>query len=339
MAKETLAVKFRPKSFDDLTEQEAIKIILEEQIRTKTFKHAYLFCGPAGCGKTTSARIFANMINEGQGSPIEIDAASNSGVDNIRTIIDDAKRKSLDSEYKVYIVDECHSLSNGAWQALLKLLEEPPKFTIFILCTTDPQKIPATIISRVQRYQFNKISTKGIENRLKKIIQEECQEKSIDYDTDAISYIAKMAEGGMRDSITMMDKCLSLSRSLTTENVVKALGTVDYEVFFKLLKSLSTMKKDDAIKIIEQVFNDGKDLKQFINQFQQFMVDVSKYTLFKSFEYIHIPNLSEYTKALEETAQEQATKVLSFIKDLAVVLKWETNPKDCIETAILLMEE
>ena len=158
MASQSLAVKYRPQSFDDMTEQGAIKSILTNQINTKTFKHGYLFTGPAGTGKTTSARIFADMINDKKGNPIEIDAASNSGVDNIRNIIDDAKRKPLDAEYKVFIIDECHSLSSGAWQALLKTLEEPPKFSIFILCTTDPQKIPNTILSRVQRYNFQKIS-------------------------------------------------------------------------------------------------------------------------------------------------------------------------------------
>lgn len=173
MAKESLAVKYRPHSFEDLTEQSAVKDILENQIKTKTFQHGYLFTGPAGTGKTTSARIFASMINDGKGNPIEVDAASNSGVDNIRQIIEDAKRKPLDAEYKIFIVDECHSLSNGAWQALLKTLEEPPKFTIFIFCTTDPQKVPATILSRVQRYNFQKISNEGIVKRLEDICKME----------------------------------------------------------------------------------------------------------------------------------------------------------------------
>ena len=124
-------------------------------------------------GKTTSARIFANKINEGLGNPIEVDAASNNGVEQIRVIIDDAKFKPLDSKYKIYILDECHMLSNGAWNAMLKLLEEPPKTTIFILCTTDPQKIPKTILSRVQRYDFNKISLDGIVKRLEYILQQE----------------------------------------------------------------------------------------------------------------------------------------------------------------------
>lgn len=173
MAKEPLAVKYRPTSFNDMTEQSAIKDILENQIKTKTFQHGYLFTGPAGTGKTTSARIFANMINNGKGNPIEVDAASNSGVDNVRQIIEDAKRKPLDAEYKIFIIDECHSLSNGAWQALLKTLEETPKFTIFIFCTTNPEKIPPTILSRVQRFQFNKISNDGIYQRLKYIIEAE----------------------------------------------------------------------------------------------------------------------------------------------------------------------
>ena len=173
MAQQSLAVKYRPMSFNDMTEQSAIKDILENQIKTNSFQNGYLFTGPAGTGKTTSARIFANMINDGKGNPIEVDAASNSGVDNIRQIIDDAKRKPLDAEYKIFIVDECHSLSDSSWQALLKTLEEPPKFTIFIFCTTNPEKIPQTILSRVQRYNFQRISQEGIVNRLKYVLQQE----------------------------------------------------------------------------------------------------------------------------------------------------------------------
>lgn len=181
---QSLAVKYRPKTFDDVVEQSSIKVILEQQLSTGTFKHAYLFCGGAGTGKTTCARIFANEINKNSGNPIEIDAASNNGVDDVREIIQQAKTKSLDSEYKVFIIDECHSLSNTAWQAMLKLIEEPPAKSIFIFCTTDPQKIPKTILSRVQRYDFNRISQEGIVKRLKHIIDKENEEYARHRDMD-----------------------------------------------------------------------------------------------------------------------------------------------------------
>ena len=214
MNNQTLAVKYRPKDWKDLTEQEYIKVILENQIETNSIKNAYLFTG-------------------GQGNPIEVDAASNNGVEQVRVIIDDAKFKPLDSKYKIYIMDECHMLSNGAWNAMLKLLEEPPKTTIFILCTTDPQKIPKTILSRVQRYDFNKISFEGIVNRLKWIVNEEnknlkVSDEYIGVDDEALEYIAKVSEGGMRDAISMLDKCLSFTRTLDVANVVKALGISDY---------------------------------------------------------------------------------------------------------------
>ena len=148
---ESLAVKYRPRTFADLCGQSSVVKILTRQIETGEFKNAVLFNGASGCGKTTIARIIANMINNGVGEPIEIDAASNSSVDNVRQIIHDAQERSIDSKYKIYIIDECHSLSNQAWQAFLKCIEEPPKYTIFIFCTTDPQKIPETIKNRVQR--------------------------------------------------------------------------------------------------------------------------------------------------------------------------------------------
>ena len=168
---QALALKYRPHTFSDLTEQSAVVKILTNQIETNTIKHGYLFVGAAGTGKTTSARIFANMINKGSGEPIELDAASNNSVDDIRRIIEEAQTKSLDSEYKVFIIDECHSLSNQAWQAMLKTLEEPPSKSIFIFCTTDPQKIPNTILSRVQRYNFQRISQEGIVQRLLYILR------------------------------------------------------------------------------------------------------------------------------------------------------------------------
>lgn len=344
MARQALAVKYRPKDFNDLTEQGAIKDILTNQIETKTFQHGYLFTGPAGTGKTTSARIFANMINQGKGNPIEVDAASNSGVDNIRNIIEDAKRKPLDAEYKIFIIDECHSLSNGAWQAMLKLLEEPPKFSIFILATTDPQKIPATILSRVQRFQFNKISNQGIVDRLTTILESESEliddlDKQISWDLEAIEFISKVSNGGMRDSITLMDKCLSLSNELTLENVLKTIGSESYETFFEFLGMLIN-KDERSISIIEDVFNAGKDVKQFMKEYAKFILDVEKYIIYDSFDYISIPKTMDNECNLKGLCLEAESKEVFNVMELVVninnKIKWDSDPKTLIELEILL---
>jgi DNA polymerase-3 subunit gamma/tau len=341
MAKEALAVKYRPKVFEDMTEQSAIKDILMNQLETKTFQHGYLFTGPAGTGKTTSARIFANMINDGKGNPIEVDAASNSGVDNIRQIIEDAKRKPLDAEYKIFIVDECHSLSNGAWQALLKTLEEPPKFTIFIFCTTDPQKVPATILSRVQRYNFQKISNEGIADRLSAILimeSEEANECGCDgaynWNAEALEYIAKVSSGGMRDAITLLDKCLSLSCDVTLENVLKTIGAEDYNTFILFLTALQNKEKGTAITTIENVYNAGKDVKQFMKDFAKFVLEVEKYALYKNFDYISLPNTLE--NELEQLIDNTLFNVMDFVVSLNNQIKWDSDPKTLIELSILI---
>lgn len=344
MAKEALAVKYRPHSFEDLTEQSAVKDILENQIKTKTFQHGYLFTGPAGTGKTTSARIFASMINDGKGNPIEVDAASNSGVDNIRQIIDDAKRKPLDAEYKIFIVDECHSLSNGAWQALLKTLEEPPKFTIFIFCTTDPQKIPATILSRVQRYNFQKISNEGIVERLEHICLAENSQDVNDPDLtdigdiirypEALEYIAKVSSGGMRDAITLLDKCLSLSHDVTLENVLKTIGGEDYDTFIDFLSDLAEKSTPYAISVVETVYNAGKDIKQFMKDFAKFILEVEKYTIYGNFDYVNLPNTLESN--LEQLNSADLFNVMDFVVSLNNQIKWDNDPKTLVELSILI---
>lgn len=336
MAKEALAVKYRPKVFEDMTEQSAIKDILMNQLETKTFQHGYLFTGPAGTGKTTSARIFANMINAGKGNPIEVDAASNSGVDNIRQIIEDAKRKPLDAEYKIFIVDECHSLSNGAWQALLKTLEEPPKFTIFIFCTTDPQKVPATILSRVQRYNFQKISNEGIVERLNMILETESKESDIpiSWSTDAVEYISKASSGGMRDAITLMDKCLSLSNNLSLKYVLQAIGGENYDTFILFLTALQNKEKGTAITTIENVYNAGKDVKQFMKDFAKFILEVEKYSLYKNFDYISLPNTLE--NELEQLIDDSLFDVMDFVVSLNSQIKWDSDPKTLVELSIFI---
>ena len=341
MATKALAIKYRPRTWEDVTEQSSTKIILQQQLESGEVKNAYLFCGPAGCGKTTCARIFANDINNGQGNPIELDAASNNGVDDVRNIIQQAKTKSLDSEYKIFIIDECHALSNSAWQAMLKIIEEPPAKSIFIFCTTDPQKIPKTILSRVQRYDFQRISQKGIVDRLDTILENERDEDDA-HDIDAMEYIAKIADGGMRDAITLMDKCLAYSKDLTLENVVKALGTTDYDTMFKLTDYLIDNKVKLALALIEDIYNSGKDLKTFVRQYVQFLLDLSKWGIGCDWKYLTLPKLADYEQWLKDCGEREFEFIrdwLSVFINLNADIKWSQSVKYDIEASIVINSE
>lgn len=337
MAEKTLAVKYRPETWDDVVEQTAIKYILQQQIATGSHKNAYLFAGGAGTGKTTCARIFAREINKHAGNPIELDAASNNSVDDMRNLIQSAKTKSLDSEYKVFIVDECHMITNAGWNALLKLIEEPPAKSIFIFCTTDPQKIPKTILSRVQRYDFRRISVDGIVKRLDEILESERNEDAA-HDIEALTYLAKLADGGMRDAITLMDKCLAYSPDLTIRNIVTALGTVNYDEFFNLTDFIITHDEAALIRLIENVHMSGKDLKQFVKSYMGFVLDLCKYNITDNFDCIDIP--SSYSDRLNQYnahAYLDFVKILERITKLNAEIKWDSAPKISIEAALLLL--
>lgn len=348
----SLAIKYRPQTFDDVVEQGSIKTILQEQLKTNTHKNCYLFTGGAGTGKTTCARIFANEINGRKGNPIEIDAASNNGVENVREIIDNAKFKALDAPYKVYIIDECHMLSTGAWNAMLKLIEEPPAQTLFIFCTTDPQKIPATILSRVQRYDFQRITFASVVDRLKNILAWEnediCESRGndiqpgdnvlIEYEDEALEYIAKLADGGMRDAITLLDKCISYSQDITMDNVVQALGTIDYSTMLNLTNAILDMKAAEVVTIIEEAYRAGMDLKQFIKQYSYFVLDLCKYDLLGGFEYLQIPStLQTELESYADDDFEFLHTLLDSIIKLSADIKWETAPKPLIEATLILL--
>ena len=249
--------KFRPQEFEDVKGQEHIVTTLKNQIKADRIGHAYLFCGTRGTGKTTAAKIFAKAVNcehPVDGSPcgtceacraiaagnsmnvIEIDAASNNGVENIRQIREEVEYAPTEGKYKVYIIDEVHMLSIGAFNALLKTLEEPPSYVIFILATTEVHKIPITILSRCQRYDFHRISIETISARLTELLEKE----NVAAEERAVRYIAKAADGSMRDALSLLDQCIAfyLGEELTYEHVLEVLGAVDTEVFSSLLRRI-----------------------------------------------------------------------------------------------------
>lgn len=339
MSKIPLAVKYRPKSFDDLTEQQSIKQILCYQIENNCNKNSYLFTGPAGCGKTTSARIFGTMLNKGIKNMIELDAASNNGVDDIRKIIEDAKYQDLSSEHKVYIIDECHMLSLGAWNALLKLLEEPPLKTIFILCTTDAQKIPKTILSRVQRYDFKKISYEGIIQRLMKIIELENIElpdnEKIIYTDESLEYISRISEGGMRDSITLLDKCIAYSKDINLENVSKALDITDMTVMFNLTNALFNNDLTLVISITEKIYQDGNDLKIFSKQYLTYIVNCIKYLSTNNERFTNLPNSIIMLLNKNTGGKNDYLELMNWLVKLNELIKWETSPKTLFQANLI----
>ena len=278
--------KFRPQNFEDVKGQEHIVTTLKNQIKADRIGHAYLFCGTRGTGKTTIAKILARAVNcehPVDGSPcnecpacrainagtsmnvIEIDAASNNGVDNIREIREEVAYRPAQGRYKVYIIDEVHMLSTGAFNALLKTLEEPPSYVIFILATTEAHKIPITILSRCQRYDFKRITVETIADRLMELMEKEGN----DVEEKAIRYIAKAADGSMRDALSLLDQCIAfyLGEKLTYEKVLENLGAVDTEVFSRLLREILARHTSQAIGILEDLIIKGRELGQFVTDF------------------------------------------------------------------------
>lgn len=342
MAK-SLAVKYRPTSFSEVTEQGSVRAILQNQLDTGEIKNAYIFVGSAGCGKTTCARIFANEINKGKGRPVEMDAASNNSVDDVREITKMAQTKSLDSEYKVFILDEVHMFSAGAWAAMLKLIEEPPARSIFIMCTTDYWKIPKTILSRSQRFTFNRISTQGIIDRLKYICGKEAVDMVGSVEDSAIEYIARLSEGGMRDALTTLDKCLAYSPELTMQNVITALGGSSFDELFSLTESVLYKEHDKVIEIVEKVYSRGEDMKQFVKAYLDFCMDIYKFLLTDELTYTKFPDTKEMRDKITalasdyEDISEQMNIIIQEIIRLDSNIKWSQSPKNIIEVALITM--
>lgn len=282
--------KWRPTSFEEVRGQDHIVKTLKNQINSGRIGHAYLFCGTRGTGKTSIAKIFARAVNcehPVDGSPcgecsmcrqiaegaslnvVEIDAASNNGVENIRDIREQVQYPPTDGRYRVYIIDEVHMLSIGAFNALLKTLEEPPSYVIFILATTEVHKIPITILSRCQRYDFKRISIDTIAGRLAELTQAE----QIDVDDRALRYVARAADGSMRDALSLLDQCVAFhfGEKLTYDNVLEVLGAVDNRVFGKLFQAVLASDTKACIREIEEMITQGRDLSQLVNDFVWYM--------------------------------------------------------------------
>lgn len=333
----SLALRYRPQKWDEVTEQSSIVTILQNQIESGDIKGAYCFVGAAGTGKTTCARIFANEINHGEGMPIEMDAASHNGVDDVREIAKMAQTKAIDAEYKVFILDEAHMFSAGAWAAMLKLIEEPPAKCVFILCTTDYWKIPKTIQSRCQRYQFQRISTEGIFNRLLDVM---CQEgyNRTDIDEGAVEYISRKSDGCMRDALTTLDKCLALSDELTMQNVTKALGLSSYETFMSLTDNLMQKNTKAVLELLERSYADGIDMKQLIKDYLHFILDVNKYLVVGSFSYTQLPQTEDIEKFLDKYSNEldDMNDLLHTVMDIDADIKWDSSPLYTIEARFMM---
>jgi DNA polymerase-3 subunit gamma/tau len=309
MIKKPLMLKYRPKNWAELVGQPAIVSILSRQVATKSWKNAYLFCGPAGCGKTTAARIFANEINNGEGSPIEIDAASNNGVDNIRALITDAQQSAIDCEYKIYIIDEVHMLTTAAWNAALKLIEEPPLNTVFIFCTTNPEKIPDTILSRVQRFDFLRVPQKVMADRLEYIMNEE---EHKEYERVAIERISSMADGHLRDAIQLLEKCLDASDKLTLDVVETALGLVKIEMIISIVEGMIIGDMQKCLDTLDKLKINNSDMLRVFDSILSTAIDYAIYTKIENDSYVGIPK--EYLIKIPKDAEKASLLVQRLMK-------------------------
>ena len=349
--------KFRPDNFADVKGQDHIVTTLTNQIKHNRIGHAYLFCGTRGTGKTTVAKILAKAVNcehPVNGSPcnecamckaiqagtamnvIEIDAASNNGVDNIREIREEVSYRPTEGKYKVYIIDEVHMLSTGAFNALLKTLEEPPSYVMFILATTEAHKIPITILSRCQRYDFHRITIDTIAARLDELLKVE----GVEAEEKAVRYVAKAGDGSMRDALSLLDQCIAfyLGQELTYDKVLEVLGAVDTEVFSKLLRKVIRGDVTGSIHILEELIVGGRELSQFVGDFTWYMRNL---LLVKTSENPEeaIDVSSDNMKLLKEESTmldvETLMRYIRIFSDLSNQIRYATQKRVLVEIALI----
>ena len=350
--------KFRPDTFADVKGQDHIVTTLKNQLKANRIGHAYLFTGTRGTGKTTVAKIFARTVNcenPTEDGPcgecricraitagasmnvIEIDAASNNGVDNIREIVEEVSYSPAEGKYKVYIIDEVHMLSIGAFNALLKTLEEPPSYVIFILATTEVHKLPITILSRCQRYDFKRIYIDTIADRMRELVQAE----SVQVEDKALRYIAKAADGSMRDALSLLDQCIAfhLGQELTYDKVLDVLGAVDTEVFSRLLRNILDRNVLSCVKLLEEIVMQGRELTQFVTDFTWYLrnlmlAQVSDSNLEDVID-MSTDNLNRLKEEAAMVEMEQIVRYIHIFSELAGQIRYASQKRILVEIALI----
>lgn len=349
--------KFRPKGFDEVRGQDSVVTVLKNQIKHDKIGHAYMFSGTRGTGKTSVAKIFAKAVNcenTKDGSPcgvceackiigegrtldvIEIDAATNNGVDNMREVIEEVKYSPTDTKYKVYIIDEVHMLSSGAFNALLKTLEEPPEYAIFILATTEPHKVLPTIKSRCQKYDFRRISVETIADRLKELMD---KEGNI-YEEEALKFIARKGDGSMRDSLSLLDQCLAFSfdEKLTYDKVLNVLGSVDTDLFNRLYIAIKRGDVTNCMDVAEEIAMNGIDIGQFALDFTWYFRNLLLLRVSKAAaERIEISTdkLSELKEVAKIGEENDLYRYIRIFSKLSADIKYSTSKRAELEIALI----
>ena len=349
--------KFRPDTFADVKGQDHIVTTLRNQLKANRIGHAYLFTGTRGTGKTTVAKIFARTVNcenPTEDGPcgecrickaiaagasmnvIEIDAASNNGVDNIREIVEEVSYSPAEGKYKVYIIDEVHMLSIGAFNALLKTLEEPPSYVIFILATTEVHKLPVTILSRCQRYDFRRISIDTITARLQELTAAE----NVQVEEKALRYIAKTADGSMRDALSLLDQCIAfhLDRELTYDKVLDVLGAVDTEVFSRLLRYVLDRNVLGCVQLLEEIVMQGRELTQFVTDFTWYLRNLMLVQASDKLEDVIDMSTDNLKRLKEEAAwvdMEQIVRYIRIFSELSGQIRYASQKRILVEIALI----
>jgi DNA polymerase-3 subunit gamma/tau len=356
MVHQALYRQYRPQTFDDVVEQQHVVKTLKNTVKSKKTTHAYLFCGTRGTGKTTIAKIFARAVNclhPEDGNPCnkcdvcmgiingtildvaEIDAASNNSVDNVRNIIDEVVYTPTRASKKFYIIDEVHMLSTGAFNALLKTLEEPPEHVMFILATTEPHKLPATVLSRCQRFDFRRITIEGIAERLLKI----SNEMSVSITGEAVYFIASLSEGALRDGISILDQCIATGKShLDISLVQEVVGSAPEKFVLETVRALTEARTSEAINSVDRLFLEGKDSGQFLQKIIQILRDVLVFKSTNKTENL-LSITDEEKNSIPELAKnislEETMAIVRQLSELEAVIKWSTSPRILLEMAFM----